>query len=173
MKAAIISDTHDHILNTRRAIDQANSLGAEVLIHCGDLVSPFMLEELDAFRGTVHLIFGNNPGDQPLLVRSCEARGEKITLHGWAGRLDLGGRAAVIVHEPFHVMALARSRDFDLVLFGHTHRWHREKVGRTLVVNPGEILGRKEEPGWALLDTERMTARRVLLAEEITERPSL
>ncbi len=163
MKVAVMSDSHDHEANTRRAVEQANDLSAQVLVHCGDLISPFMLEELDAFAGPVHLIFGNNPGDQTLLVRACDARKERVTLHGWAGRLELGGRATVLVHEPFHVASLARSGDFDLVLFGHTHRWHVERIGKALVVNPGELLGRKEEPGWVLLDTEDMRTERILI----------
>lgn len=164
MKIAVMSDSHDQTANTRRAVDQANDLGAEVLVHCGDLVSPFMLEELDVFRGPIHLIFGNNPGDQILLVRACDARREKVTLHGWVGRLELDGRSIILVHEPFFVASLARSGDFDLVFYGHTHRWHVEWIGKTLVVNPGELLGRKEEPGWILLDTTDLKTERILIS---------
>jgi putative phosphoesterase len=64
MRIAILSDSHDHIPNLKRAVRLANSEGAELLIHCGDLISPFMLPCLDGFNGPVHLIYGNNPGDQ-------------------------------------------------------------------------------------------------------------
>ena len=71
MRIAILSDSHDHIPNLRRAVSRANSEGAELLIHCGDLISPFMLPCLDGFNGPVHLIYGNNPGDQHLIASRC------------------------------------------------------------------------------------------------------
>lgn len=152
MKIAVISDSHDHIWNTRRVVEQANRLGVEVMIHCGDLVSPFMLEEFDRFQGRVHLILGNNPGDQVLLMRSILSRQGRAEFHGWFGAIELGGISIAWIHSPDEARHIARSGDFSLVCCGHTHRWSMEDMGHALLLNPGEILGRKEQPGWALID---------------------
>ncbi len=67
MRIAIISDTHDHIVNLRAAVKYCNAFSVSMIIHCGDLISPFMLDELARFSGAVHLIYGNNIGDQHVI----------------------------------------------------------------------------------------------------------
>ena len=165
MKIGVMSDSHDHIWHMAKAVQQANRLGVERIIHCGDLISPFMLEELDAFSGTLHLIFGNNPGDQTLLMEQCRKRQERVHHHGWFGEMedeDTGRRIAWI-HAPHLAWSICRSGDFDLVCCGHTHRWRLDRVGTALLLNPGEILGKKEAAGWALLDTQTMEIEHILL----------
>ncbi len=164
MKIAVFSDSHDHIWHLRKAVKQANDLGAEAIVHCGDLISPFMLEELDDFQGQIHLVLGNNSGDQVLLTEACLARRGKVRLHGWLGRLDIEGVSLAWIHDPQVAYAIARSRDFQIVCYGHTHRWHLEHMDNTLLLNPGEILGKKEPPGWALVDTRDLRVRHILLS---------
>jgi len=43
------------------------------------------------------------------------------------------------MHEPDVADALADSGHFDIVVFGHTHKPVMKKVGKTLVINPGEV----------------------------------
>lgn len=151
MKIAIMSDTHDHIINTARAIEQINGLGVEAILHCGDLVSPFLLDEFDLFNGVLHLVTGNNYGDPFLLAQKIQDSNNRFQMHGWVGRLSFNGVSIAFTHDPGVGQALFNSNEFHLVCFGHTHRrFMQEKNGR-LLVNPGELLGRKEGPGWMLL----------------------
>ncbi len=161
MKIGIMSDSHDHIWHTKAAFSKAVELGVKTVIHCGDLVSPFMLEELEEYPIHMHLILGNNTGDQLLLARHCAKRVEQVTLHGWHGRLTLEDKVISWVHDPFWAQALAAKRDADLICFGHTHRWHIERNRDFVLLNPGELLGRKEEPGWALVDLDDMNITRI------------
>lgn len=48
---------------------------------------------------------------------------------------------------------LVRTGDYDAVFNGHTHERHEERLGETLWVNPGEVLGWKGRPSCALWDT--------------------
>lgn len=151
MKIAIMSDSHDHIVNTTKAIEQINKLGVETIIHCGDLVSPFLLDEFELFNGVLHMVTGNNYGDPFLLAQKIQASNGKFKMHGWIGRLELNGVSIAFTHDPSIGDALFNSNEFHLVCFGHTHyRFMREEHDRVLL-NPGELLGRKEEPGWMLL----------------------
>ncbi|MDT9071488.1 metallophosphoesterase family protein, partial [Escherichia coli] len=77
----------DHIAHLRQAVATLKKLGAEAIIHCGDLISPFMLEELARFDGPVHLVFGNNAGDVQLITSLCLEKFPAITLHGVCGEL--------------------------------------------------------------------------------------
>ena len=152
MKIAVFSDSHDHIWNMRKAVKQASALGVEVILHCGDLISPFMLEELDPFPGEIHLVYGNNAGDQTLLTRHCAQRKGHVLHHGRLGRLETNGASIAWLHDPATAYLVARSGEFDLVCYGHTHRWRLEEAGGTVLLNPGEILGKKEPAGWALVE---------------------
>ncbi len=50
-----------------------------------------------------------------------------------------------------------------MVFFGHTHLWHMEKIKGTILLNPGEIMGKKEPAGWALIDSETREVEQVLI----------
>ena len=60
MKIAIMSDSHDAIPNLKKAVKLAIEKQAEILFHCGDLISPFMIPVLAEFGRETHLILGNN-----------------------------------------------------------------------------------------------------------------
>ena len=38
-------------------------------------------------------------------------------------------------------MQLAKSGQYDIVCYGHNHRYQVEQVGKTLTINPGAIMG--------------------------------
>jgi len=165
MKIAIFSDSHDHVWNLRRAVEQVAEAGVQEIIHCGDLVSPFLMEEFDRFQGQLHLIYGNNMGDPELLNMRIQERKDKVTFHGWIGERTYGKYSVGFIHDPRLAMKLARTGDYDLVCFGHTHLWHLEKIRQTTLLNPGAILGNKEPAGWALVDTDSMEVEHVLLGQ--------
>ena len=87
MKIAVISDTHDHLENSDKAIDIINGAGADALIHCGDLCSPFVLDHLAAFTGPVHMVFGNNEGDR-FTIGKVSLEFPNIKIHGELGVLE-------------------------------------------------------------------------------------
>ncbi len=163
MKIAVFSDSHDHVWNLKRAVEQAKEAGAGEIIHCGDLVSPFLMEEFDRFPGRVHLIYGNNMGDPELLNMRIQERKDSVRFHGWVGELKYGSKSVCFIHDPRLAAKVSRSGDYDLVCFGHTHLWHLENVNGCTILNPGAVLGNKEPAGWALVETETMEVEHVLL----------
>jgi len=50
-----------------------------------------MLDEIAKFNGTVHLVYGNNVGDQHLISPSCATRFLSISHHGPLGAVEAGG----------------------------------------------------------------------------------
>jgi len=163
MEIAIMSDSHDHIWNFRSALKLIEYMGIKHVVHLGDLISPFMLEELEPFDVTFHLIFGNNNGDQFLLFKRISAMKDKVVFHGWLGELELSGKKIGFIHDPFLARKIAKCGDYDLVLYGHTHLWHIERIKKCILLNPGEIMGKKEPAGFAVLDCQTLKVERVLL----------
>jgi len=167
MRIAVLSDSHDHIPNLRRAVLRANREGAELLIHCGDLISPFMLPYLEQFDGQVHLIYGNNAGDRHLISAHCCAPGSKIVHHGAFASFTVGDLRIAIEHYPKRARQLARSGDFDLVCCGHNHVFQTERLGNCQLLNPGELLGKDAAPAFALFESEKLSVRRIEVGEQM------
>lgn len=72
MKIGLISDTHDNIQNTQKAIISFNDKNVEVVIHAGDIVSPGTVEVFDGMR--LIGVLGNND----LEVRELASAFDKI-----------------------------------------------------------------------------------------------
>lgn len=136
MIAGIISDTHDHLDNLRKALDIFNARGVQHIIHAGDYTSPFTWRILKDFKGGFTGIFGNNDGDKILLRKMYQDM-----IYPQPCIFNLHNRKIVIMHEPDVVDALADSGHFDLVVYGHTHEPVIKKIKNTLIVNPGEVCG--------------------------------
>jgi len=67
MFIGIMSDTHDNVPLTKKAIDLFNSKKVEFVIHAGDYTSPFTLKLFKELRCKYAGVFGNNDGDKLLL----------------------------------------------------------------------------------------------------------
>jgi predicted phosphodiesterase len=120
-----------------------------------------MLDELAAFGGAVHLIYGNNAGDQHLISRSCGTRFPAITHHGVLGAVEAAGRRLAFTHYPEMAVGLASRNIFDVVCCGHNHRYQVKHIGTTLLINPGELLGKDEQPGFCILECTTLEVERV------------
>ncbi|MFQ5616020.1 MAG: metallophosphoesterase family protein [Anaerolineales bacterium] len=74
MRVAVMSDSYDNIRKLDLAMPHLRS--ADVILHCGDLCSPFVIVRLgNGVRGKpVHVVWGSNDGDQRLLtLKALEA----------------------------------------------------------------------------------------------------
>jgi len=161
MNIAVMSDSHDHIWNLQKAIRIIRQQRAAMIIHCGDFVAPFMLKELGDSGIPVHGVFGNNDGDQYQLTKMSLVSLSRVTLHGLVGRLDVQGIRIGFTHEEIVGKALAAAGGFQIVCMGHSHEHLIERIGATLLVNPGEIMGKNGNPGFCFVDTETVSVRRV------------
>ncbi len=153
MILAVMSDTHDHIWNARKALEFVKERGAEAIIHCGDFIAPFMLKELDQAEVPVHGVFGNNDGDQYLLTKMSLTEFPNITLYGLMGELKFSDFRVAFTHYRAVADGLAASGQFDLVCFGHSHEAFLGKTGKTDILNPGEVMGKDGSPGFYMVDT--------------------
>ena len=171
MRIAILSDSHDHIPNLHRAVTLANAEGAELLLHCGDLISPFMLPYLNNFSGSVHLIYGNNAGDQHLIASRCTSVFDNIHHHGFHADFQFGSLRIALNHYPELAQQMAASGGFDLVCCGHNHIYAVKRFGKTLLINPGDLLGKDAVPAFALYDSATNAIRRIEAGKKLDVTP--
>jgi predicted phosphodiesterase len=73
MILAVLSDTHDDLTHTARALEIARARGAGHVLHCGDLARP---STLGLFAGLkVSYVHGNMDRDLPEIARALTALG--------------------------------------------------------------------------------------------------
>lgn len=161
MLIGVISDIHDNIWALARVLDQLGI--CEAILCLGDLCAPFSLAQIaDASVGPVHLVWGNNDGDKLMNAQIAQAKGN-VTLHGQVGELEIDGVRIAITHYPHIARALAAGQQYDLVCHGHDHERASERVGETLLLNPGEVMGRFGVTSFAIYDTASREGRIVTL----------
>lgn len=133
MLIGVMSDTHDNLFTTKKAINLFNERKVGFVIHAGDFTSPFTLKLFKELNCGYGGIFGNNDGDKLLLLERSEGN---IRNQPYIFTLD--GKKILVVHEHLLVDALADSGHFDLLIYGHTHTPDIRKKDKTLIINPGE-----------------------------------
>ncbi|MDA0274969.1 MAG: metallophosphoesterase family protein [Proteobacteria bacterium] len=161
MKICLVSDSHDRADAIELAVREAKARGAEVVIHCGDLIGAQTVKPTLAHGLPVHLIHGNNIGDTQALHFQMQKSGGLLRYHGPDARLELGGRRIFVVHYPEYGHAMACTGDWDLVCCGHSHAAAVEQVAnvkgsRTWLVNPGTVAGLAAPATWVLGDLAAM-----------------
>jgi len=147
-----MSDSHDNIWNLRKALDIIKFEHCKIIIHCGDFVAPFMFKELEQAGIAVHCVFGNNDGDKHLLTRlALESKG-LITLHSIIGEVDIDGFKIGFTHEWPVAQGLAAGGKYNMVCFGHSHQYELKHIKTTILLNPGDIMGKDGDPGFCIFD---------------------
>lgn len=168
MKICIVSDSHDHRDRLAAAVSEARSLGAEAVIHCGDLVAPSTLHAIIPLGLPIHLVHGNNQGDLFHLAKLAHTPENRVHYYGQDGSFTLAARRIFIVHYPHYAKAMALTGDYDLVCNGHEHKAIIERTmnikgGETLRVDPGTVGGVSAPATYVLGDLVKMefSVRRV------------
>ena len=137
MLLGVVSDTHGHVANTRRAIRMLESLNVAAVIHCGDIGSCEIPPLFSAWP--THFVFGNVDYDTRELRSAIVAAG--LVSHGQHGELELAGRRIAFAHghDGRWLQTTITDGRWHLVCYGHTHVAEQHQEGPTWVLNPGAI----------------------------------
>lgn len=140
MKIAVLSDIHDNVWKLEIALKHVEA--CDLMVCCGDLCSPFVLDQLArGFSRPLHIVFGNNDADLFRITNKAATLYPHIRLRGEFFAEELGGRSIAVNHFDNIAMAIARGGKYDAVLYGHNHVYRIHREGATLCVNPGAIMG--------------------------------
>ncbi len=146
----IISDTHNRLERTLAAVKLIAERGAQVLIHCGDLTEPDIVQACGQLSS--YFVFGNNDYDIPALRRTIGAV-DGVCL-GWGGEITLAGKRLAVAHGHLYREQIALlAREPHYFLYGHSHLAGDRRQGKTRWINPG-ALHRAPRYTVALLDVE-------------------
>jgi putative phosphoesterase len=161
MRIGIVSDTHGHLGNTRKAVEALAAHEVECVLHCGDIGSS---EVVPLFgRWPTHFVFGNCDHDEDALTETIEL--SEQTSHGAFGSIELDGCRIALIHghDSRRFREAIASQEFGLVCYGHTHVPEHHYEGETLVLNPGALF-RATPHTIAVVDLPSLAVRSIEVA---------
>lgn len=170
-KIGLLSDSHGRAATTRRAVEALLAVGAEVLIHLGDVGSLEVIDELIPVPPEngpaigVRVVFGNVDWDRTAMARYAKDVG--VTVDDPVGTLELplaagsapsiGPRRLIFLHgDDAAAMTAALESRPAYLCHGHSHHPRDERSGATRLINPGALF-RAQSYTVALLDTDTDT----------------
>ncbi len=140
MKILLLSDIHDNIWALKNILQSPQAAKAEVLICCGDLCSPFIIDLLSVFQKPVHIVLGNNDCDVAAMTGKLP-KYPNIKIHGEYYRDELDNKTIAVNHYPENAQKLLQLQAYDVVCYGHDHSIFSKNEGKTLLLNPGAVMG--------------------------------
>ena len=158
MKLGILSDTHNNLDNTRRALDVFRQHGVEQIIHCGDITLPQVVTLFGEWP--VVFVFGNLDREHAELTAAVKRlSGTSSIDYEYAG--TLGGASIAVYHgnDDEYLASLTTGGRYDYVFHGHTHQRRDDTFGRTRVINPGALGGRGSARSVCILSLSNGLAR--------------
>jgi len=167
MKIMIISDTHDNLEKIRNIIKLANQK-FDLLIHCGDLCSPFTAKEFLKLKIPFIYVFGNNDAEKRLIEDILIKKGKVYDVF-----VDKIERYHFFVYHGTYYETIEKainSQLFDFVIYGHTHKFEIKKLGKSLLINPGELCAYLSgKSSFCALDLDAKLAQVISEGEVIKE----
>jgi putative phosphoesterase len=163
MRIALISDTHVPTIIPELPPPLVDRLRAvDLILHAGDLVSPEVLQSLQAIAETI-AVHGNM--DHRAVARQLPRR-QMLSLCGRNIGLIHGNQASEIERDYLHPDSdydspametfyeyLARELpDSEIIVFGHFHVPVVKHWRGRLLVNPGSVAPYKDHRSFGLLD---------------------
>lgn len=138
MEIAILADTHDNLPALQYFVQYYREQNVEHMVHAGDLISPFMVPELQKLDSPVDVVFGNNDGDRQTL--HAKSQDTMVEFHEAPYTLRLDNHYLLVSHRPGDLPETIPDR-IDYVIHGHTHQPRIEEKQNTTWINPGEAGG--------------------------------
>lgn len=150
MKIGIISDTHDHRNYVRKSMEIFSNEGCSWIFHAGDYVAPFIIEDIKKFKFSFIGVFGNNDGEKEGLTNVVSGFGQ---IENPPYSFILNDKKFLLMHKPLKLDE--KIGEYQIIIYGHTHKRLVERRGDSLIINPGEACGWLfNQPSIAILDME-------------------
>ena len=149
MRIGVVSDTHGHADRAQNAVRMLETLGVDVVLHCGDIGTIDVVRQFDQWP--THFVFGNCDANLDAFAAEIDAAGH--TCHGWFGELELAGARIALLHghREDEFRHATTNPDYHLVCYGHTHVAAQDQIDGKLLLNPGALY-RANPPSLAVVE---------------------
>ena len=79
-------------------------------------------------------VFGSNDGDRLFPLHQFQDNG---SIYPESCKIEIDGKQIIMFHKNDVIADLVRSNQYDLIIYGHTHKVDYYQEGKTIVINPG------------------------------------
>ncbi len=133
-----MADSHDNLESIKKAVKVFNKEPVDLVVHAGDLISPFTAEVFQKLDSQFLAVFGNNDGERHGLRMAYK---NLCYLEDFK-EFKFGNKLMAIMHGSNQsiVEAISCSGKYEVLVRGHTHKLEIIN-GKTLIINPGETCG--------------------------------
>ncbi|MDR2105265.1 MAG: metallophosphoesterase [Deferribacteraceae bacterium] len=146
MRILITSDTHAKRYLDLPLILREEIKRADAVIHAGDYGSVGFFNEFVAMCTSFYGVLGNN--DRLDLPEELMLELDSVRIAAVHGDDMLWGERCSALFKRF------QANRPHIIVYGHTHRWEKEKLSNTLLLNPGSpTKPRGVHSSFALLET--------------------
>ena len=163
MKLGIISDSHDQVENIKKAVSIFKKEKVILVYHAGDLCSPFILHLFQDLN--IKIVFGNNDAD---IFKHLKMKPDNLQFNDRFYEDEVDNKKICLIHgDPEELVeSVIQSQKYDILIRGHNHTAEIKTQGKTLVINPGNLIGPFSDktsfwtkPSVAVYDTTTNEAR--------------
>ncbi len=165
MIIGLISDTHNDVELTKKAIDIFKSWNVEFVIHSGDLTSPKIIELFQDLK--CKFVLGNCDIDIELINEKSTKCGFGIVEQSCD--IKIGEKHFLIIHGnevPIFREAVASGK-YDYIIKGHTHCFENYVSNNVRIINPGSLFG-TEEHSIVILQTDDDNVEKIIIDAGLT-----
>jgi len=149
MKIAIISDTHDNLVNLEKYLKWCYENNIKEMICCGDVTNSETLKYFaDNFNGAIHLVKGNVEIYDEDEIKQYD----NIKYYGKVGKVEIDGKIIGICHEPYFINKMIEQNDYNIIFYGHTHQPWEEVRNEVKLINPGTLGGMFSKATFAVME---------------------
>ncbi len=134
MRFVALSDTHDNLAALQDLFDMLKKERFEFVVHAGDIIAPFTLREFKNLGKKMYIAFGNNDGEKGLITDICRENNWEL-----GDIVEFPG--GVVYHGTDVRITNVLKKIPGILVIGHTHEPKVENLGKTIVLNPGEVCG--------------------------------
>ena len=177
MKIAIISDTHDNIVNLDKALQYIRGEKIKTIIHLGDVVSQETLDYLaENFSGKLFIARGNadlyDIKNQKLKITHSTTSGQEnkyanIKIFEEYGEIEIDKRKIGFVHKksdiPNFQTPYTKYHIPNTIFYGHSHKPWIEEIKGVTYANPGNLAGIHYDPTFAVYETSSKKIKLIIL----------
>lgn len=139
MNICVVSDTHlQNDLSLLPAESIAIMQKADLLIHCGDIVSNYSYEYFRGLNKYFVAVQGNWDYDLPFLPLKELLQIEDLKIGIVHGHIRLNKKASLTTE--LNVISMFAGLTPDMIFFGHTHQITDKVYGKVRLINPGSLV---------------------------------
>jgi len=163
MKIAILADIHGNEPYLEKAKQIIKTEKAKRVIVCGDIESDETFRELDTWKEKIYLALGNADYSIREKLDLGVLYPEKMEIVLDFGVINVDDIKIAYCHNNVLAQRLAGEGKYDFVFYGHTHTPWEQQIGKTMLINPGEVSARYGKPTMALFDTKTRKTKLILI----------